>query len=145
MNNKVTLIEVSGQYGDSGADSLFWPMQRRLNECFDEAISGFYMKTVEVLSIIFRVSGDLVDFGSAAPERLKYIKKENLLTIDLVFPRRDWRVADRRMVVKEVVEGIRACMKELKERAMELGELEDASALDKHFNSAMSKFCNENL
>ena len=37
-------ILISGQYGEPRASDIFWPMQKKLNECFDRNIQEGYLK-----------------------------------------------------------------------------------------------------
>lgn len=68
-------IQISGQYGESRASDVFWPMQKKLNECFENNIKGGYLKSILKFAIGLRVSGKLCDFQSQGAERLRYLKK----------------------------------------------------------------------
>ena len=72
-------IQISGQYGDPNASDVFWPIQKKLNTCFEYHIKGEYLKEISKFAIGFRVSGKLCDFKSQGAERLRYLKKNQHL------------------------------------------------------------------
>ena len=80
------MIEISGQYGSESADEKFWPFHRQLNDLFDKLSPNTYSKIIDDIAIIFRVSGEVQDFGTEGPERLFFRKKDRYIVIDLTFP-----------------------------------------------------------
>lgn len=119
------MIQISGQYGDSSADNLFWPIQKMLNDCFRKSIIGRYFKAIVMFSIVFRVSGKVRDFGSEGPERMKYIKKDAEITIDLVFPESFWRGVDKNDLKVNVADAVKESLFLMIEKAEAIGEVED--------------------
>lgn len=134
------MIQISGQYGDPRADDLFWPLQKALNDSFKKHILGAYFKTIVMFSIVFRVSGKVRDFGSEGPERMKHIKKDSEITIDLAFPESFWRGVDKNDLKVGVADGVRECLSLMLEKAQAIGEVEDAEGFKKDVEKAISEF-----
>lgn len=134
------MIQISGQYGDPRADDLFWPIQKTLNDCFKKSIVGAYFKALVMFSIVFRVSGKVRDFGSEGPERMKHIKKDAEITIDLVFPESFWRGVDKYDFKVSVADGVRKCIFLMLEKAEAIGEVEDVKAFKSDLEKAISEF-----
>lgn len=134
------MIQISGQYGDPRADDLFWPLQKALNDGFKKHISGAYFKAIVMFSIVFRVSGKVRNFGSEGPERMKHIKKDCEITIDLAFPENFWRGVDKNDLKVSVADGVRECLRLMLEKAQAIGEVEDAEGFKKDVDKAISEF-----
>ncbi|WP_052702417.1 hypothetical protein [Marinomonas sp. S3726] len=134
------MIQVSGQYGDPRADDLFWPIQKMLNDFFKEDILGAYFKTIVMFSIVFRVSGKVRDFGSEGPERMKYLKKDAEITIDLVFPEHSWRGEAQNDLKQCVANGVRECLSLMLTKAQSIGEVEDAEGFKCDVEKVVSGF-----
>lgn len=134
------MIQISGQYGDPRADDLFWPIQKMLNDCFKKSIVGAYFKAIVMFSIVFRVSGKVRDFGSEGPERMKHIKKDSEITIDLVFPESFWRGVDKNDLKVSVANAVRESLFLMLEKAEAIGEVEDAEAFKSDVEKAISEF-----
>lgn len=133
-------IQISGQYGDPKADDLFWPLQKNLNDCFNKHLVQVYFNTLVMFSIVFRVSGKIRDFGSEGPERMKYIKKESELTVDLVFTEASWRGADKSVFEAHVVDGVRECLRMMLDKSDSLNELTDINSFKIDVEKAISEF-----
>ena len=133
-------IQISGQYGEPRASDVFWPIQKKLNECFENNINGGYLKSILKFAIGLRVSGKLCDFQSQGAERLRYLKKTNALTIDLVFAESQWSDADMAELKKIIAQGVTECLELMIERAVKLGEVVDRVALRKDIEEAIADF-----
>ena len=133
-------IQISGQYGDPKADDIYWPIQKKLNDCFKKYLLGSYFQTIALLSIVFRVSGKVRDFGAEGPERMKYIKKRAEITIDLVFPEHSWRGIDKAVIMQDVASGVLDCVRLMREKAESLGELKNWEELNSDIEKAIAEF-----
>lgn len=133
-------IQISGQYGDPQADDIFWPMQKKLNDYFKKYIVGEYFKSITKIAIVLRVSGKISDFKSQGAERLKYWKKDKVLSIDLVFSESQWLGVDLSVVRKITAEGIKECLSLMMERAVKLNEVVDKEALMEDIENALANF-----
>jgi len=133
-------IQISGQYGDPQADDIFWPMQKKLNDYFKKYIVGEYFKSITKIAIVLRVSGKISDFKSQGAERLKYWKKDKVLSIDLVFSESQWLGVDLSVVRKIPAEGIKECLNLMIERAVKLNEVVDKEALMEDIENALADF-----
>lgn len=133
-------IQISGQYGEPRASDIFWPMQKKLNECFVNNIKEGYLKNILKFAIGLRVSGKLCDFQSQGAERLRYLKKTNALTIDLVFAESQWSNADMAELKKIIAQGVTECLELMIEKSAKLGELVDKGALLSDIEKSIDEF-----
>lgn len=134
------MIQISGQYGDPKAPDFFFPLQKKLNDLFKKYLKGVYFDTLIKLSIIFRVSGKARDFGHIGPEKLKYLKKDNELTIDLTFSEEQWKNVDKEQIRELVKEGVNECIALLLEKATNLDEVKDVNTFKADLEQAFSEF-----
>lgn len=134
------MIQISGDYGDPRADGLFWPLQKRFNDCFGKHINGVYFSSLAMFSIVFRVSGKVHDFGSEGPERMKYIKKNSEIRIDLVFSEANWRGVDKDILKPDVAEKVQECLRLMLDKAKSLDEINDANGFNSDVKKAISEF-----
>ncbi|MDP2571930.1 hypothetical protein Q8W40_07055 [Vibrio penaeicida] len=132
------MIQVSGQYGDPKADSLFWPIQKTLNDNFKQHIDGEYFETINMFSIVFRVSGKVRDFGSEGPERIKHNKKDSEVTIDLVFPESFWKNIDKKELEDKVIKQVRQCIVLILEKSEKIEKNGDIESLKIDIENALS-------
>lgn len=133
-------IIISGQYGDPKASRVFWPMQKKLNDTFEKYIKDDYFHNLIELSIVFRVSGKISNFKGDGPEKMKYLKSEPSITIDLTFPESAWRDVDRDTIKLKIVNGINSCFLLMLEKAEKLGEIKDNDAIRNDIELAISDF-----
>ena len=133
-------ILISGQYGEPRASDVFWPMQKKLNECFDRNIQEGYLKNITKFAIGFRVSGKLCNFKSQGAERLRYLKKTNALTVDLVFSESQWSSADLDELKKVIVIGVLKCLDLMIVKSEKLGELVEREALLSDIEKSLDEF-----
>lgn len=135
-------IVVSGDYGEPKASKLLWPMQKKLNQCFERHIEGDYFNAISELSVVFRVSGMVTDFGSPGPDQLKFLKGGSEITIDFVISRESWFGVPEKTLKNFVARGMRECLTFMQSAA----EKKDGTARRKKFNvdfeSALSCFVN---
>ncbi len=134
------MIQISGDYGDTKADDIFWPLQKKLNDSFSKYIVDVYFNTLVMFAIVFRVSGKALDFGSEGPERMKYVKKDSKITIDLVFPESSWRRIDSETVKNHVAAELRKTIRIMLEKADKLGEVQNLEEFENHVDKAISEF-----
>ena len=132
-------IQISAQYGEPKAADVFFPLQKHLNDNFEKYLTKNHFKTIDGLSIIFRVSGKIHDFQSEGPERMRYIKKDRDLTIDLVFSEVQWKGVDSNDLKALVKSGVIECMRMLIEKAEILKELLDKKVFIKEVEVAMNQ------
>ena len=133
-------IQISGQYGDPLSSKIFSPLRIELNQCFKRNISREYFNTLIKLAIVLRVSGEISDFKSQGAERLRYWKKDKVLSIDLVFSESQWLGVDLSVVRKIMAEGIKECLNLMIERAVKLNEVVDKEALMEDIENALADF-----
>lgn len=133
-------IQISGQYGDPQADDMFWPLQKRLNECFKKHIVNNYFESVTKLSIVFRASGKMWNFESQGAECLRYLKKTNTLTIDFVFTESQWSDTNMTELKKIIVQGTTECLELMIQKAVKLGELLDKKTLLSDIEKSIGEF-----
>ena len=133
-------IQISGQYGDPQADDMFWPLQKRLNECFKKHIVNDYFESVTKLSIVFRASGKIWNFESQGAECLRYLKKANTLTIDYVFTESQCLDADITEFKKIIAQGTTECLELMLQKAVKLGELLDKETLLSDIGRSIGEF-----
>lgn len=122
------------------ARRLIFPLQRELNQELGEISTTDYFRTIERLTVVFRISGDARDYGGDGPERLRYIKRENELTADLVIPADKWKIVPQvtlRIYIKNNFEVIWTWMME---KAKDLEEGNNLDSLSKKVDDIMEKF-----
>ena len=133
-------IQISGQYGDPLSSKIFSPLRIELNQCFKKNISREYFNTLIKLAIVLRVSGEISDFKSQGAERLRYWKKDKVLSIDLVFSEFQWLGVDLSVVRKITAEGIKESLNLMIERAVKVNEVVDKEALMEDIENALADF-----
>lgn len=133
-------IQISGQYGDPLSSKIFSPLRIELNQCFKKNINREYFNTLLKFAIVLRVSGKISDFKSQGAERLRYWKKDKVLSIDLVFSESQWLGVDLSVVRKIPAEGIKECLNLMIERAVKLNEVVDKEALMEDIENALADF-----
>lgn len=137
---KLMQIQISGQYGDPKADDIFWPIQKKLNDFFKSNISDEYFKDISKLAIAFRASGKAQNFDSKGPERMKYIKRDQCITIDLVFPVEQWANTTNEDLLNTVITGVLNCLNLMIEKSKTLGMLVNEKKLLSDINNALHDF-----
>ena len=133
-------IQISGQFGDPLSSKIFSPLRIKLNRCLKENISKEHFDTPIKLVIVLRVSGKISDFKSQGSERLKYWKKDKVLSIDLVFPESQWLGVELDEVKKITAKGIKECLDLMIERTVKLNEIVDKEALRVNIENAIADF-----
>ena len=134
------LVQVSAQYGGSKVDGIFWPLQKKMNESLSKYLVGGYFKSISKVAIVLRVSGEIWKFFPAGPGELKYKKKSNTITIDLVLLENQWKGVDLKEVAGTLVEGVRNSFRLMIEKSKEVGELENESRLVEDVEVALKDF-----
>ncbi len=134
------MIEISAQYGDPKAADKIWPLHRKLNELFEAYAGNKYFRTVEKLTIVLRVSGRVRDFGREGPERLKFLKRDKELTVDLVIPDERWRDTSNDEFRRYLTEAVQAALLRLVDVARQKGELIQPDVLTSDLRKVMSAF-----
>ena len=133
-------IQISGQYGDPLSSKIFSPLRIELNQCFRKNLNREYFNTLIKFVIVLRVSGKISDFTSQGAERLRYWKKDKVLSIDLVFSESQWLGVNLSVVRKITAEGIKECLSLMMERAVKLNEVVDKEALMEDIENALADF-----
>ncbi|WP_088101681.1 hypothetical protein [Xanthomonas retroflexus] len=133
-------IQISGQYGDPQSGNLFFPLQQRLNTCFEHHVTGNYFQTITSLAIGLRVSGKIQDFESEGPERLKLFLKKRRMTMDLVYAHQPWETRSRTILAPVVSHDIACCLGMMVERARRAGELLQHDQLRTDVANALADF-----
>ena len=86
------------------------------------------------------MSGNLCDFKSQGAERLRYLKKTNALTVDLVFSESQWSSVDSDELKKNIVIGVLNCLDLMIVKSEKLGELVKKESLLSDIDKATSEF-----
>lgn len=134
------MIQISAQHGDPKTPPIIRLCHKTFNDLFEEKMSAKYFSTVTILSIIFRVSGKITDFGGEGPERLRYVKKENEITIDLVIPEDKWRGVEPETIKHYIGDGVATCFDLLIAKAEATGEIDDPRIIKRDFDEVMAEF-----
>jgi hypothetical protein len=133
-------LDLFAHYGDSDAKEAIQPFQRDLINLFEKSLTGRYFRTVERLSVFLRVSGSIRGFEGEGPQRLKFLRRDHVITVDLVIPQSRWREVKRSEIHKILYLGVKDCVELLIQRAKKEGELLDESNLVSDFQQAMDMF-----
>lgn len=132
-------IAISGQYGDPIASKTFWPLQKKLNASFKTAITKEYFQLIKALAIGLRVSGDIQDFKSSGIERLKFLKRDKTLTIDLVYSKKEWTTPNNNSLEVDPTNKIRKCLELMIIEAKKIDTLSDEKQLISEIETALIK------
>ena len=132
-------FQVSAQYGDPKASDIIFPIQKSLNQFFGSEMDEVYLKGVDKLSVVLRVSGKIRDFGAEGPERLKCLKKDKEITIDLAVPESAWRGKRPEDVKSYLRNGFEKSVALLLQRAEKEKWVVDRSKVDEVFVSAFDE------
>ncbi|MGC3893445.1 hypothetical protein [Pseudomonas urmiensis] len=132
-------IAISGQYGDPNASKAFWPLQKKMNASFKTAITKEYFQLIKVLSIGLRVSGDIQDFKSSGIERLKFLKRDKILTIDLVYSKNEWITLNNNSLEVDLTNKIRQCLELMIVEAKKIDTISDEKQLISEIEIALIK------
>ncbi|USD36073.1 hypothetical protein [Ferrimonas sp. SCSIO 43195] len=141
------LIQFSGQYGGGDSSKKIAPLQRELNAIFfgnTKDGAGRCFDSLEHLSIIFRVSGPVRDFGFDGPERLKKVRDKAIYTIDFTIPEDRWINASNAELRLFLVEGIRDCF-DILYKKIESKEKNKLSLIQNSFDQGVDAFLKNNL
>lgn len=140
------LLIISSQRGDSSRETNIFSQARiKLNELSDKYMTDKYFATIKELSIIFRISGNSVDFESEGPERMRYQKKDCYITIDLVFPEMSWKGFSSKTVKKLIRDRVEECLELLIERAEKAKESTNPEGLRRDIDKVLSVFMEDEL
>ena len=131
---------IPGQFGGIGASLYHMSFASTLKKVFKEYMQGNYLKTVEEICIILRVSGDVSDFKGDGPEVLRHVKKSRYIKIDFVIPESKWRGKSKESIKQNFCDGITKCFYLIVERAEKNDELVDKQGLIDDFEKSMRIF-----
>lgn len=123
------LLQVSAQHGDPRASGVFSPYHRGLNAAFEEIDPRLYFESLELLTVVLRVSGQVRDFGSEGPERMKKASGRPEITIDLVVPESRWKGVAPDDFSAYLRDGFAQCFAALTKKAQGMKELKDSAGL----------------
>lgn len=129
-------IRIGAQIGGVG-DKYFTPLHSGLNKSFRKHIKDGYFKTINELYMAFRVSGHITDFKSEGPERMRYMRKQGYISIDLVFPESSWCRVHPQNVHDLIISGVEECLSLMIDRADKEKELLDRARLEKDIKTAI--------
>ena len=85
------MIKMSAQFGGGDADRVIFPLHKQFNNFFSSVSAERYLIGNTRFFIVLRVSGHIQDFNFEGPERLKYFKTKEAMTLDLSIPERAWK------------------------------------------------------
>lgn len=122
------------------ARKLIFPLQHELNQALGEISSNDHFRSIERITIIFRISGDARDFEGDGPERLRYLKKGNELTADLVIPASKWKFVPTKALRIYIKDNFNVIWNWMIEKAESLEEGKDIQSLSEKVYAIMEKF-----
>jgi hypothetical protein len=132
-------LTLPGQF--SGGYKQISHLETRLFKLFRKYIVGNYLKTLDELCIILRVSGAGNDFGGGdGPELLRFQKKYRYIKIDLVIPQSKWDKVPPEEIKLSFTKGVCSCFHLLIQRAEKEGELLDKESFVGAFNKCIALF-----
>lgn len=135
------IIEFSGQSGGSQAGKATRPYHILLNKIFyQKQNESDYFKTLLFLSIVFRVSDKHQDFESEGAEFLQKSASRNVYTIDFAIPQERWQNKTDVELRSYIAEGVRSCFDLLKQKVLELDEVNNIDKLERDFEHGMTQF-----
>jgi hypothetical protein len=86
-------ITTGVQAGGMAAGAVTSPHMTRLAVLLDEHCTEPYSPEIDEVVLLFRIDGDISQFGFEGPERVVRNRKERYVAIDIGIPRERW--ADR--------------------------------------------------
>ena len=134
------MLQISADHGCSRSDRHIWPIHRGLNQAFERHFDASDLIDLDVLGIVFRVSGEIMDFGGEGPERLKHSKRDRDIAIDLLIPESRWKGQSPEAIQAYVIAGVRSCIDQLIAKATELNKLRDPEAYRQKAAAAVSDY-----
>jgi hypothetical protein len=133
-------VALPGQYGGGQSYKKIGHFHNRLFNLFEKYIVGNYLKTLNELCIILRVSGPIADFGGDGPELLRFQKKARYLKIDFVIPQSKWDKVPPEEIKLSFTKGVCSCFHLLIQRVEKEGELLDKVSFVNDFNKCIALF-----
>lgn len=140
---KDPLLTVGVQGGGVGQSERMAPIHVTLNRLFRESMIGDYFDGIDGMGFLFRVSGEIQNFGSEGLERLFHRKKHRSIEIDVVFPEAVWRDLPEPELWKKTECWLREGMARMVARGVKDGVVTDEDALEHDFEKAMVAFAAE--
>jgi hypothetical protein len=137
----MALIKFSSQNGSTEAGNTIRPLQKELNEIFNDLTPKYYCCDLDYFSIVFRVSGKNRDFNYEGAELLKKVRNKNVYTIDYSIPEARWAESDEREFKSYVSKGVFECFGLLLEKVMVDRMLIEKDSILFDFEKKMSTFC----
>ncbi len=135
------MIEISAEYGEPRASKKFWPLHRTLNQIFEVHLRGeYFAKGLSKLGIVLRVSGRVQEFMGEGPERVMYLPRECLITLDLVIPEVRWKLVELPELQHYLEEQVRKSFALLLDLAASRSLIIDQQALQSDFEKAMAAY-----
>lgn len=134
------MIQISAQYGDQNSTIFIRPFHKKLNDLLEKVVVGSFFKTICKLSIVLRVSGEIWKFDGEGPEKLKFMKKKNEMTVDLIIPMVKWKKVDEIEFKSYLENSICQCFELFLDRARREKELIDEDGIRIGFKNAMKIF-----
>ncbi len=116
---------------------LLFPNAKKCNELFELFVLEGYAHTNLKISIVFRVSGKVRDFISEVPERLRFLKKNSEITIDLVFPESTWKGISQEKNDDEIKQDMVECFQIRLKKAEDIGKLINKAELQRDLQCVM--------
>lgn len=132
-------IGIAAQYGGPKDDKNFNLLHYQFNKVFEKHLRGPYFKTFNDFSIIFRVSGTITDFGFDGPERMKKLRSEPGITIDLSFPESAWKGVEEADIRGKIISGVLECLRLMTQKAKAMKELTDLDAFQQDLEKVFSE------
>lgn len=137
------LVTTGCEYGDSEGREFVWPLVRSFDEAVMSCAPKHYFKNLKHLTLIFRVSGAIKDFGGlGGPEGLGQERKKDFLGIDLVIPMDLWKHGTASELSSFFLIQTRKCIDLMLEWCLENDEVMDLELIQKDVESI---FCDLSL
>ncbi len=138
-------FSMAAQYGGPTGNEALWPLHYRLNKYF-EALGNPDPAGLPIeYSVVLRVSGSFVDYGSEGPDRMKVKVKARDLTIDLVIPQEGWQGKSTLEILPYFCTQMRACFSILTAEARRRRFITDQAVHLNIFDTALKNLCEGDL
>jgi hypothetical protein len=135
-------IQISAQYGDPKSANVIRPLHKSLNELFEKTLTKKYFRSIDKLTIVFRVSGTIWNFPGEGPDQIKFFKQQREVSIDLVIPEAKWCDINSNDLRVYIQIQLRRCFNSLLDRIRGENELVNEIQLVADFEGAMMEFGN---
>lgn len=143
------LFKIGVEFGGPKSRKALWDLKNELYRIEKKYHNNVYFKTVDLLLIVFRISGELHEYHKSidgkytrleGPANLRYWSKDHFIGIDMVIPIKAWKDRTPEQILEYLLVQLRACFDLLVERALEEKEVLDEAKLRADINELLSDY-----